>query len=227
VIKKLVFDFDGTLADTRNALREVFDRVSTKYRLPYLSDEDVERMRKLPIKERFKEWGVPVIKLPLIFRDFRRAFDELEMVASPYPGIKDMVNSLNNYNLMLSIISSNSPHIINKFLKDHQLEVFDQVISTSGLFGKHRSLGRLLKQDGLNREEALYVGDELRDIEACRKVPIRVIAASWGYDALSLLEQGEPDFLVHEPRDIPPLVENLNCQVSGKKKCNCSGTKLQ
>ncbi len=78
------------------------------------------------------------------------------------------------------------------------------------MFGKHRYIGRLLKEKKRSGEEALYVGDELRDVQACKKVSVKVAAVTWGYDKVELLEQGHPDFLIHHPLDLPELVAMIN-----------------
>lgn len=59
------------------------------------------------------------------------------------------------------------------------------------------------------KEEAVYIGDELRDIESCKKCKVRIISAAWGYDAAELLVQGKPDFVVSHPAELVPLLREL------------------
>ncbi len=210
MIQKIIFDFDGTLADTRDLFLETLAQISRKYGLLEISSEEAEQMSRLPIRERLKQMGVPLSKLPLMYRESRQIFEGLEIMPEPYPAIKELVYALKHRGYLLYIVSSNTYDFIKRFLEANELEVFEQIFSSRGLFGKHRDIKKLLRKTGLSRQEVLYVGDELRDIETCRRISVPVICVTWGFDSPSLLEEGKPDYLVEHPRDILRLVEDLN-----------------
>ncbi len=209
MLKAVIFDFDGTLADTGHILYKVYDRLSVKHNLPPIPHDKMDEIRSMPIRARFKKAGVPLFKLPQLLRETLQIYTEFIGSAEPFPGIEDLVRSLKAQGLILSIISSNTVKNINSFLESHQLDLFDHIRSTSSLFGKHRTINQALRELCITGDEAVYVGDELRDITACRKVPIRIIAVSWGYDHLSLLQEGKPDYLVRTPSEITRLLTEL------------------
>lgn len=209
MLKAVIFDFDGTLADTGHILYKVHDRLSEKYNLPPIPHDELDEIRSMPIRARFKKAGVPLFKLPQLLRDTLHIYTEFIGSAEPFPGIEEMIHSLKARGLILTIISSNTVKNINSFLKNHQLDLFDHIRSTSSLFGKHRTIIQALRELSIAGDDAVYVGDELRDITACRKVPIRIIAVSWGYDHLSLLQEGKPDYVVHNPEEITHLAAEL------------------
>ena len=209
MLKAVIFDFDGTLADTGHILYKVHDRLSEKHNLPPIPHDELDEIRSMPIRARFKKAGVPLFKLPQLLRETLQIYSEFIGSAEPFPGIEDMIRSLKAQGLILTIISSNTAKNINSFLKNHQLDLFDHIRSTSSLFGKHRTIIQALRELSIAGDDAVYVGDELRDITACRKVPIRIIAVSWGYDHLSLLQEGKPDYLVHSPEEITHLAAEL------------------
>ncbi len=209
MLKAVLFDFDGTLADTGQILYKVYDQLSQKHDLPSMPYEELEKLRSLPIRERFKKAGVPLFKLPGIARDALPIYTKYILTTEPFPGIRELLKNLREQDFILGIISSNNVMNINKFLEDHDLEFFDLIRCTSGLFGKHRTIKQVLKDLELQGEQAVYVGDEIRDIIACKKVPIKIIAVSWGYDHLSLLREGNPDKLVYNPGDIPDVIKEL------------------
>ena len=66
-----------------------------------------------------------------------------------------------------------------------------------------------MKENQLNPSEIIYVGDQVRDISACRKINCKIIAVSWGYNSKSRLIKGNPDFLVDKPKDILQIVKKL------------------
>ncbi len=209
MLKAVIFDFDGTLADTGHILYKVYDRFAKKHNLPPIPHDELDEIRSLSIRDRFKKAGVPLFKLPGMAREALRVYTEFIGSAEPFPGIEELIHNLKAQGLVLSIVSSNTAKNIKSFLEAHNLELFDHLLCTSSLFGKHRTINQALRELGIASVEAVYIGDELRDITACKKVPIRIIAVSWGYDHLSLLQEGKPDFLAHTPSEITQILTEL------------------
>ncbi len=206
MLKAVIFDFDGTLADTRQILYKVYDRLSEKHKLPPIPHDRLDHFRSMTIRERFKVFNVPLLKLPALLREGLPIYNEYIEAAEPYRGIEEMVHQLREAGLLMTIVSSNAIGNIKHFLEAHRLDIFDRVQATPGLFGKHHTIKRLLHDLKLEPAEAIYVGDEFRDIAACKKVPISIISVTWGYDHVNLLRQGEPDYLADRPEEIVSLL---------------------
>ena len=83
------------------------------------------------------------------------------------------------------------------------------IYSGTTLFGKHKVINQLLKQDHWEREAIVYVGDETRDIEAAKKSKIKMIAVSWGFNSKEVLAAHTPDFLVNHPKELLEEIEKL------------------
>jgi phosphoglycolate phosphatase len=66
-----------------------------------------------------------------------------------------------------------------------------------------------MKKYRVTAEEILYVGDEHRDIEACQKTGVKMAAVTWGFDPLSLLQRGGPDYIADRPEDIITAVKSM------------------
>jgi phosphoglycolate phosphatase len=52
----------------------------------------------------------------------------------------------------------------------------------------------------------IYVGDEQRDIAACKKCGVPIIWAGWGYDAIEIIKQEAPDYMIYTPKEILRIV---------------------
>jgi len=74
------------------------------------------------------------------------------------------------------------------------------------LFGKGRALRRILRAEGVASAEAVYVGDEVRDIEAARSVGVTAVAATWGFQSEGILRASNPDHIITEPRQLLDLI---------------------
>lgn len=204
--KSVIFDFDGTLADSREIVLMVYRRLADKYELPELSPEKLEELKNLPIKDRFKMMRYPLYKVPEVFQEMKQTYRQHLSSLMPFPGMRDVLSTLTRRGYSLYILSSNSIENIRHFLHQHDMNFFAGITTSPGLFGKHRSLTRLLRRHKILRQEAIYVGDELRDIQACRTAGIQVLVVTWGYDSVSLLASGKPDYLASSPTEIMEIL---------------------
>lgn len=67
-------------------------------------------------------------------------------------------------------------------------------MNSTNIMGKEKTIKKLLTSHKLNPHEVIYVGDEIRDIKACRKIGIKIICVDWGYDAIEMLKINQPDY---------------------------------
>ena len=105
------------------------------------------------------------------------------------------------------ILTSNSSENVELFLKHHGLDdLFQFISSKSKLSGKAKHLKSILRTFSLEKEEILYVGDEIRDIKACQKVGIPIAAVTWGLNAKDALAANNPEYLFDDPQELRDLI---------------------
>jgi phosphoglycolate phosphatase len=206
MFKAIIFDFDGTLADSWEVMMLAFRRMAGKYDFPLPGWEQLVELKNLPIKDRFKKMGLPLARMPEVIRNIKKTFVEQQDTLRPFPGMRETFLLLAERGFDLYILSTNTREVIGNFLKAHAMAVPAGINPSQGLLGKHRTILKLLQKQGLSREEVLYVGDELRDIEACRAAGIKIMVVTWGYDGQALLEKGQPDYIAHTPQEILEIV---------------------
>ncbi len=213
MITHVVFDFDGTLVDSLEAAIGLYNELAEKNRYGKLTPENLEELRKLSVLERCRQLGVPPYKLPWLImqigRSYRKAIDSIDF----NEGIPELLKELRGRGLKLMIVSTNNEENIRAFLKRQGAEAWvEAVYCSSSVFGKARLLRELMKRSGLQREQLVYVGDEHRDVEACREVGLKVIAVRWGADAEVRLREAGPDFLVERPAEIIDCVDRCSAR---------------
>ncbi len=91
----------------------------------------------------------------------------------PIPGVPEILRELNARGLRLGIVTSNSEEKRRHLPENHDIEFFEFVRSSSRLLGKAREIRQVMKAESSDRRTRFFVGDETRDIEACRRVNIR------------------------------------------------------
>ena len=122
----------------------------------------------------------------------------------------------------IGILTTNSREIVDYVLKKGKVGV-DFIYTDGSLFRKHKNIKSILQERGLEKQDVIYVGDEVRDIIASRKAGIQVMAVSWGANSRKLLKTEKPDY-VHpipvkkRPWDVEKYTTDKNEEfVVGKK----------
>ena len=76
------------------------------------------------------------------------------------------------------------------------------MVGYTRLFGKEKPIRKQVNAVDIPPQRMIYVGDEVRDIEAGRKAGIEVAAVTWGLNSSSLLQRYRPTLLVDEPSEL-------------------------
>lgn len=206
--KVVIFDFDGTIADTMDMTYHIYLKMAEKYGMPVVSREELQSYKKIPLKERLNKQGIPFYMVPKLLAEGQTFQKELEHEAHPFDGIKDVLQTLlKDYELLM--ISSNHKKFIKRFLKRFEMKSFTKVYGKAALFGKAEVIKRVLKKHGYKKSEAIYIGDETRDIIACKELGIDLISVSWGYDDIELLEKEGATYIANQPSDILKFIKSL------------------
>jgi phosphoglycolate phosphatase len=202
-VNVIIFDFDGTIADSFSAFVEITNRLALEYGFPQISPADLAHLRNLSSKEVLNQSKVSRLRLPFFLRRFRREFNHKVCHLKPIPGMKEALQALKHRGDRLGIVTSNSEENVRGFLQAQGLEdLFDFVGGGLPLFGKERVLRRIIRQRHLNPAQVIYVGDETRDVEAAKKSEIRVVAVGWGFNTSQALARHQPDFLIQHPQEL-------------------------
>jgi phosphoglycolate phosphatase len=226
-LKVIIFDFDGTIADTFDALSRIINRLSPEFGYLPASNEKIAEFRNSTATQIIKSSGVSIFQLPFIIKKVKACLNQEIHLLVPIKGIDEVLRELYNQGYQLGIITSNSRENVETFLNSNNLQyLFSFLSSGTTLFGKNRIINKFLKQQNLRLEQAIYVGDEIRDIEAAKRSNIKVIAVSWGFNSQEILAQHEPDFLINEPKQLIEAIACLQAESIGKERsqeCKSSG----
>src|SRR5258708_2939618 len=195
MIKVVLFDFDGTLAQTMLPALKIANRLAPEYNLKKISLKEAEKLKDLGAKEIIKLYKIPFYKVPQIVLRIRKELSKELPKIKAFPGIKEVLTKLKKRNMVLGIVTSNSKENVEQFLKNNGILEIDFIYSELNFFGKGKVIKNLLKKRKINPKTALYVGDEVRDVEAARNGGVKVVAVSWGYNSRKKLHEQKPDFL--------------------------------
>lgn len=199
--KTFIFDFDGTLADTFGIAVGVFRKFARKWHKT--DDAAIERLRGMTPGQVFKELKLRWWHVPYIVYQGRKAVREQMGGIQAFPGTEAMLRALHADGHHLFIVSTNSNKNIINFLRRNKLEqYFKQTYGGSNLFNKARTLVKIVEQNNATLADCIYIGDEVRDIEAARKAGMQEVAVTWGYNNRGALEAAGADILIDKPAEL-------------------------
>jgi len=202
----VIFDFDGTLADTFPWFVSVFDAVADKYGFRRIDKSEIEVYRGLDARQIVKRLGVPFWKLPFVAAHMRTLIArDIEQVAL-FPGIPELLERLHSEGVLLAVVSSNSEANVRHVLGARISSLIQRFECGSSMYGKASRFKRVLRLTRVPAQSALSVGDELRALAAARVVGIPFGAVTWGFTTPNALEAGSPDHLFGSVDDIAAAV---------------------
>ena len=207
--KAFIFDFDGTLADSMLMVLPVYNSVAKGLGLPAIEESEIPKLRKMGPMKAIDAYQVPLWKVPLVLSRVRREIETRGLVPAIFPGLLQVFRDAAMAQVRRMIMSSNSRTNIERFTQEHLLGHFERIDSGASLFGKATRLRRILQVSRLAPTEVVYVGDELRDVEAAREVGVKSIAVSWGYADRSELAEQRPTHLVDAPGELLEVLRSL------------------
>jgi len=206
--KVIIFDFDGTIADTLDALVNIANHLAVEFGYTPITMEELAYLRNLNSRQIIKYSGISLLKIPFLVKKVKSELKGKIHELKPIVGIKESLAALRDEEHRLGIITSNSADNVMDFLKNNDLEMFfDFIYSGVTIFGKTTIINNALKQNNLSSQQVIYVGDETRDIEASKKANIKVIAVAWGFNSHEVLAKQNPDFLIHQPKELLQVIK--------------------
>jgi phosphoglycolate phosphatase len=206
VPKTILFDFDGTIANTIPAGVLAFNELARKYGFTELTTENGEMLRGKGARAAMKALSVPIYRVPTVLRGLRNGIHLALPGVRTIDGMHAVLMALKEKGYQLGIVTSNSAENVRQFLKDNQLEYFDYLRAGAGLFGKARAIKRLVTREKLKKHELVFIGDEIRDIEAAKKNEMVAIGVTWGINSRAGLESANADFVVDTAAELAKLL---------------------
>ena len=210
-IKAVLFDFDGTIANTQDAFLEIINDLADEWHYPSIDHVQLEKLKNLSSLEIIQQSGIPTLKIPFILKRVKKELGKKISQLEPYQSIGNALLTLKNQGYLIGIVTSNLKENVMAFLEKNELDqFFDFVYSGTTLFGKDKIINRVIKEYQLKVEEVIYVGDETRDISAAQQSKIRMISVAWGFNSPTILARHKPDFLIHHPSELLEVIADLD-----------------
>lgn len=194
--KTVIFDFDGTLADTIGLVMRLYNEHAANFGSDPVDVSEFPTLRKLGYRRALKAKRIHWYVLPRLVAFIRREMRQHMHEVEPYDGIVDMLKALQSNGLSIGVLTSNDASLVQEFFTAHNFPAFNFVVSEKTIFGKDRALNKIVEIHKLDKDSVVYIGDEPRDITSSHKAGVKVIGVAWGLGGRELLEKSNPDLVV-------------------------------
>jgi phosphoglycolate phosphatase len=193
--KLVIFDFDGTLADTFPWFKLVLNGVAKRFRFKTVEAEETDLLRGMSARELMQYLGIPRWKLPFIARHMRSLMaKDIEMVRL-FSGADYMLRRLSESGMTLAVVSSNAERNVRYVLGADTSTLVRYYACGASMSGKSAKFRTILRKSGLRPSDAIYIGDEIRDFESASQEGLSFGAVAWGYTRAETLAALSPRFM--------------------------------
>ena len=212
--KLIIFDFDGTLCDTRQNIIKAFRATIEALGLEMRDDEACGATIGLTLRDGFAQLypSFSDAELDTCVDTYRRIFAEHreEYMPELFPGVRELLDRLYREGYSLAIASSRLTDSLLLFMRAHAIEHYFSFVVGSDSVTRHKPdaepVVKCLEHYGVDAAEALVVGDMPVDVGMAHNAGVRVVAVSYGNASRAELEASRADAIID---DIGALIDFL------------------
>ena len=203
----IIFDFDGTIADSFDY---VADFLAEEAGVAPLGKQARSELKGVSMIAMSKKLGFHWWQMPRLFFKGRSRMRKTIKKLNTFRGMPELIRKLHAEGHELFVLSNNTVRNVRMFLHRHKMyKHFLQIYGGVGVFDKGPALKQLLNDQKLELADAVYVGDELRDVEAAKSIGMRTIAVSWGFASRQNLKDAKPTALADTPEELMRILEEI------------------
>jgi phosphoglycolate phosphatase len=188
----VIFDMDGTLADSFPWFARNLNAVADKFRFRRVAADEIEAMRHLDTRHLLARFEIPLWKVPLIARHMRALKAQQIGEIALFPDVDRMLRDLKDAGVGIAVVTSDTESNTRRTLGAENAARIDHYACGASLFGKPAKFRQVLRRAGIAARDAIAIGDETRDAEAARQVGIAFGAVAWGYANVAALRAANP-----------------------------------
>lgn len=215
MIKLVIFDLDGTLVNSVDDLADSVNNVLIRHNCPvhavseyyrFVGDGTVKLIERA-IPEAMRTEGI----IKSLHSEFADEYEKNCLVKTkPYDGIEEMLSSLEKSGIMTAVASNKTDvfarEIVRSLFKSHDFSAvqgkLDGVPKKPDPTIVHMIMDRL----GVNKSEAVYVGDSDVDVYTGHNSGLSVCGCLWGFRGKAELSSAGADFLLEKPSDLLDII---------------------
>jgi phosphoglycolate phosphatase len=204
--KLVVFDFDGTLADSFRWFVGTVTQVAKRFRFKQLDLGRLEEFRACSARQMLAHAELSMWKLPRVSLEMRRLMTERIDEIRLFDGVETVLKRLDAAKVNIAVVTSNAKENVLRVLGADNAALVKHFGCGASLFGKRVKVKAAAKAFGVPLGEVLCVGDEIRDAEMAASLGVDFAGVSWGYTKPEVLQKYSNIPVLRQMRDVLSMV---------------------
>lgn len=195
----LIFDFDGTLCDSLDESIIIANQFLSLIDKPHITAQQV---RDRGMKQLWIDYKVPKAFLPAFMLYYRWQAAKRIQNMKAFPEIVTTIKKLSEKHT-LGIVTSNSKANVESFLNHYKLKKYFKFIDSElSWVSKDKKVAKVIQKYSFDKKLTYYIGDETRDVQAMKRIGVKMIAVTWGIEDEKLLRINTPFKLISTPKEL-------------------------
>lgn len=213
MIRNILFDLDGTLTDSGEGIINCAKLALEHFGIPVPDKEALRVFVGPPLHDSFVKFGVPAEMADEAIRIYRSRYIPIgKFENSPYPGIRELLETLHKEGCRLYVATS-KPEAMSVEILEH----FDLARYFSGIYGATMDKSRSTKEDVIAyllcqcsaAENVVMVGDTVFDVVGAAAHGIPAIGVSWGYGSVTDMKDAGAIAIAEDPQQLLSILHNM------------------
>lgn len=202
MIKAIIFDFDGTIYNSMEAIIQTYVEISG------ISAERLRRLYNPNWREFERELGIPRIS----YAKWDKLFRKYSKNALPFSGAKSFLQKIKEKYKTALVTAGNLSRIKENLRQHDLLDYFDVIITADdveNLKPHPESLELALKELNMKRNECVYIGDANVDALSAKNIGMRFIGVNWGFHDKEIIKAVNDDPVVDSFDELYRLISSM------------------
>ncbi|MCU5103259.1 HAD family hydrolase [Bacillus cereus] len=209
-MKAIIFDFDGTLANTLPICYYAFQNVFKEFDNKDLSSEEIKAMFGPSETGIIRENLTNVNKEQAIELYYKKYLENHSNLVNPNKEINEMIRFLKDSGIKIGIVTGKARRSLDISLKALQMdELFEVIITGDDVVNPKphpEGIIKALSLLGVQNNEAVFIGDSDADIHAGNQANVHTVGVQWLPDYQTLEFNAEPNSSFNSVRQLIDLV---------------------
>jgi len=209
-----IFDFDGTLVDTRRPITLSVNRAIEEAGFARREGAEIQQWIGLPLAEVLRRAaGLPedADGVEAMCDRYREVFKEMAPLEAPmFEGVRAMLETLREAGVQLAVATSRNLPSLEMFLDQHRLRALFEFWAGGHCVPRGKPhpdmLEYVLANCGRRAEDAVMIGDTTHDMEMGKAARMHTCAVTYGMHDREQLEAVGPTYVVHGAHELPDVL---------------------
>ena len=216
-IKLIIFDFDGTLGDTRRNIVATMQMTINELQLSSRTETECASTIGLPLAGCFRALYPDLQEglIPRCAETYRRIFNENMQKITPeaFPGVVKTLKTLKEQGFVLTIASSRSHKSLTELT--HQMGIADYISYLIGADDvkeakpKPEPVLKTLDAMQFEADETLVVGDMGVDILMGANAGVKTCGVTWGNGTIEELKEAQANYIIDKMEDLLGIISHV------------------